>query len=437
MKAGRVWVVCVCALLAETVALGQGSKVSFRDDQTVLVEGQPFFPIGLYYCHEDFADATGRLLKELRDLGFNTLDFYRWGEPTWKEELDRVHKAGLKVWVRGVNGFSVDSPEVEKSALEQVRALRGHPALLFWEFQDEPLLNKVSIENSRKGQELVKREDPDHPLLTVEWPGAVSRIKEWKLGDLYGFDLYPIPRRRKYGRLANHDITQIGDYADTIRQARGDSPMVMVLQAWSWDPVKYGKEGYPTPTESRFMAYQAVIHGVKAIFYYGQVHCTKPNSAAALSSASTQPAVQQAEFAKCLELNAWFWEQHRPFFRELGEAAAIFVLREAPKDDRITPAGPPGHVESLTKQADADLYLLAVNADGQPCEATFQLPQKRAGATSVHVLFENRTVAVKDGNFTDKFQPYDTHVYATTPRLPGGAAPQTRRQEAASQPAGR
>ena len=67
---------------------------------------------------------------------------------------------------------------------------RSHPALLFWEFQDEPILNKVSIEGSRKGYQLVHREDPDHPMLVVEWPGAMDRLQLWKgIGDIFATDL--------------------------------------------------------------------------------------------------------------------------------------------------------------------------------------------------------------------------------------------------------
>ncbi len=51
-----------------------------------------------------------------------------------------------------------------------VTALRGHPALLFWELEDEPLGNGVSFEESRRGRELLKQLDPDHPILGVQWP---------------------------------------------------------------------------------------------------------------------------------------------------------------------------------------------------------------------------------------------------------------------------
>src|SRR5947207_671919 len=143
------WLLTLLAVLAlSPLVLAQGSKVAFRDDHVVLVDGKPFFPIGLYYCYEEFEDASGKLLRQLKDYGFNTLGYYRWGTPSWRKELERTHQAGLKVWIRGQDGFALDTPAAEKAALDQVRQTRDFPALLFWEFQDEPILNKVSVEGS-------------------------------------------------------------------------------------------------------------------------------------------------------------------------------------------------------------------------------------------------------------------------------------------------
>jgi hypothetical protein len=405
------------ALGGDSVA--QSTKVTFRDDHTLLVDGKPFFPLGLYYCGEEFEDDSGRLLKQLRGYGFNTLGYYRYGMANWKKELDRAHAAGFKVWVRGHNGFDLDVPGTEKDVVEQVRALRDHPALLFWEFQDEPILNKVSVEGSRKGYRLVKKEDPNHPLLVVEWPGAVDLFHTWKgIGDVFATDLYPIPRERKYGGLANHDITQMRDYISALKKGYGEKPVSLVLQAWAWEPLKDGEKGYPTVRESRFMAYQAVIHGATGLHYYGQVHCSKPNSAAGLSSEAKDPAVRKKEFEECRRLNALFWERHKSFFQELEKAATIFVLPNARAADAITvvkqePAGERG-IESATKQSEKGPILLAVNADNKPRTATFRLPAATKDVKEIHVLFEDRKLAVTNGTFTDRFASYDAHVYATS-----------------------
>jgi hypothetical protein len=116
-------------------------------------------------------------------------------------------------------------------------------------------------------------------------------------------------------------------------------------------------------------------------------------------------------------MNQKFWDGHKPFFQELAKASPIFTLRDAKADGRVQPAKPIPEIEGRTKQADAGLYHLAVNASPKAREATFRLPPGNK-ATELNVLFENRKVPVKDGVFADKFEPYDTHVYATTNELP-------------------
>ena len=240
--------------------------VTFRDDHTILVRGKPFFPIGLYYCQEELDDPTGKLMQELREVGINTIGYYRWNSPNWKRELDNAHANDLMIWYRGVDGFAVADEAGAARVVEQLQTYRDHPSLLMWEFQDEPILNKVPLDQSKRGQELVRREDPNHPIMVCHWPGDVDRFAEWKeMGDIVATDLYPIPREKGYGRLPNKDITQMRDYLEHLKKTHGDKPRMLVLQAWSWDPLKFGRKGYPTPAESRFMAYQAVVHGAKGL----------------------------------------------------------------------------------------------------------------------------------------------------------------------------
>src|SRR5262249_60926968 len=128
------------------------------------------------------------------------------------------------------------------------------------------------------------------------------------------------------------------------------------------------------PHESRFMAYQSVIHGATGLFYYGQLHCTKPNSASGIYSEAKDPKKQKVEFEKCQELNRRFWDGHRSFFGELSRASRIFVLPAAKLAERITAVEAPA-IESVTKKSTAgELYLLTVNADTKPRRATVPLP---------------------------------------------------------------
>lgn len=411
-----LFVVSVCSVCAEEPT----KTVTFRDDHTILVRGKPFFPIGLYYCQEELDDATGKLMRELRDVGINTMGYYRWNSPNWRRELDTAHANDLMIWYRGVDGFAVADEAGESRVIEQLKTYRDHPSLLMWEFQDEPILNKVPVDQSKRGQALVRREDPNHPILVCHWPGAVDRFAEWKeLGDIVATDLYPIPREKGYGRLPNKDITQIRDYLAILKKSHGDKPRLLVLQAWSWDPIKFGRKGYPTPGESRFMAYQAVVHGAKGILYYGQYHCTKPNSAASLWSQAEAPDVREKEFQQCLKLNREFWDEHKPFFKELEQASKIFVLRnpDEPNVNSFLSADGNQSISMTTKKSGDQFYAIVVNESDTTTQARLTVSSAFKDA-KLHVLFEDRTVPAKDGMIEDRFRPYDVHVYATTGRLP-------------------
>ena len=51
-----------------------------------------------------------------------------------------------------------------------------------------------------------------------------------------------------------HDVTQMRDYIAALKKAHGDKPVMLVLQAWNWEPLNYGEKGYPTVRESRSLS---------------------------------------------------------------------------------------------------------------------------------------------------------------------------------------
>src|SRR4051794_10960771 len=72
----RVVLILLCAATFHVAAASAfANKVTIREDKTLLVDGKPFFPIGLYYAEDEIADASGNLLKDLHETGFNTVFF--------------------------------------------------------------------------------------------------------------------------------------------------------------------------------------------------------------------------------------------------------------------------------------------------------------------------------------------------------------------------
>ena len=81
-----------------------------------------------------------------------------------------------------------------------VREFRSHPAVYFWELEDEPVLNHIDFEASKRGYDLVKKIDPDHPVICTQWPDPELPPATWKqwatASDVAAFDWYPVPLKR-------------------------------------------------------------------------------------------------------------------------------------------------------------------------------------------------------------------------------------------------
>ena len=79
------------------------------------------------------------------------------------------------------------------------------------------------------------------------------------------------------------------------------------------------------------------------------------------------------------------------------------TVTSGPKAD---PFGEPA-VTCLLKRHDGWNYLLAVNASPEPVSAELSAD----GATTVEVLYENRTCTAQNGRLADTFTPFAVHIY--------------------------
>src|SRR5689334_15706511 len=104
----------------------EGSKVSFNDDGIALVDGKPFFPIGVFTY-----EITPEVLAELREVRANVvLNGFK------PDQLDLLDQHGL---------MAVCPP-----APEWIKAAKDHPALLAWYLTDEPENRGIAPEAEQK-----------------------------------------------------------------------------------------------------------------------------------------------------------------------------------------------------------------------------------------------------------------------------------------------
>jgi hypothetical protein len=378
-------------------------RAGYDADGTLLVGGRRRFLLGVYDPPAGDPGDGRSAYRELADLG---LDVVRVRAD--EAALDAVAAAGLRAWV-AVGALDPANP----SALEDtVRRYRGHPALLYWETVDEPAWTWNSAEARVPPEPLIatyrriRALDPEHLVYLNHAPtNLVSTLQAYAPStDITACDIYPvIPPgiRLQYalfpdgmqGDLLNPTISQVGEYTEKMRQVAGPGrPLVMVLQGFAWEALRDpGAQDprmvlYPTYAQSRFMAYDAIIHGATGLLYWG-LHRTPRDTP--------------------------FWADLR---RLWGELAGLRDALDAP------PAHPAidvtheemGHsvdrgVRAMAREAGGVTYLLTANADKNPARVRID---GLAPATRATVVGEGRTLPVHAGALRDEYAPFDVHVYA-------------------------
>ncbi len=370
-------------------------------DNAILVNGERFFPIASYYVPK-----SEDPFRELAEAGFNMV------RCSSKDELDRAHEFGLKAWV--YLGGDLDLSEDAEKRKQKIRAtieeLKDHPALLAWESLDEPAWvwkkpgqPRASAEGLAQGHKLVKELDPAHLL----WINHAPR-NTWKTlakfsqhVDILSCDVYPVISRNidadkthaimphgKQTDLANQTISCVGEYVDKLEMAAGkDRARWIVLQGFAWgDERKPDDRLFPTYEETRFMAYNAIIHGVNGILYYGIHRISQPSE---------------------------HWSNLKRISRELGDLSPVLASPIIPNNVSLEYEemgfSIDRGVEVLIKKHDGFTYMFAANTTIGPVEVTFSgLPFP---VDSLDVLFEERSLDTSGGSFLDAFDPYEVHVY--------------------------
>ena len=241
-------------------------RVAFDRFGRTLVDGKPFFPLGMYA-----RDVTPEALAIYTNgTPYNCIMPYRMPS---KEMLDVCRDAGLMVicsvkdFVYGVNEDRERFRSREDSfahIAKMVRAVKNHPATLAWYANDESPPRQ--IDTLRDLKQMIHELDPDHPV----WHVTDSPLKVRPfLGsyDVIGQDPYPIGLSG-----ADADIDRAATDALMTREAMYDTvPMWHVPQAFNWAWQKGHKSEqprYPTEEELVSMTWQPIAAGVNGLIYY-------------------------------------------------------------------------------------------------------------------------------------------------------------------------
>ncbi len=373
----------------------------YDDDGMIVLNKQRIFFVGTYHLPK-----SENPYEELSKAGYNLAR-----TSAKQEEMDAAAQNNLYVWT-SIGSINPENPIKSSQRLKSiVNQFKNHPALLFWEMEDEPAFTwnsakpRIKPEPLIQSYNIIKQEDPEHLLYMNHGPvNLVATLQKYNPAtDVVACDIYPVvPYGIKVtyalfpdglqGDLLNINISQVGEYVDKMRLVAGPNrPVFVVLQGFAWEMLKEATIRdpkmilYPTYNESRFMAFNAIIHGATGIIYWGTDFTPQPSS---------------------------FWTDLKRVTHELGDMQKVLSapsvnLKIDKKYHELGHSIDAG-VEILSKNIEKTTYLLTANADKNNVKLTIQgLDAFR----KTEVLFENRTIDILNGELTDEYKPFDVHIY--------------------------
>jgi hypothetical protein len=373
----------------------------------IVSKGKIRFPIG-FYEHPQANTA----LRDMADAGINLVRCSN------RQDLDRVGALGMMGWVSlPVQDGATD--ELRK----QIETIKDHPALAVWEGPDEIVWtftaysflkeragftredwnNQIKkavdyseengarvIQGIRDGVSLVRElDDRGLPFWINEAADSDAKFcrKYMQSIDITGCDYYAI-------RSEGSDLPSVGRLVNRWSSIGHGRPVWMVLQGFSWHTIHPTRARlHPTFDQSRFMAYDSIVHGAKGVIYWG-------------SSEIDDPKFRQSLYALTSELAAI-----EPFLvgEQLNEVGVELI------DDLFDPPGIGVRVRSF--RAGNDYLVMLVNEDNHRHLGVDVSGLKSLDGRSLQLLYGNETAEVEDGRLVTRMQPYQVKLFCTNRRF--------------------
>ena len=338
-------------------------KVTFDEHGRTIVDGKPFFPLGLYSSRAEVVE-----LDTYCEGPFNCiLPYALLPKP---DALDPYWQKGLRVIASvtdyaGIRGSKLKTISEERAHMSRyIEALKDHPALLAWYIADELNVGKAASLTARNMQ--IREADPDHPtFIVLDIPERPADFVEGY--DVVGMDPYPIGN----SGATRGQLSAASTYPEAaIRGMFGFRPMWQVPQAfdWSWHRPWAEKENnahMPTLAEMRNMNWQAVASGANGLvgwWFAGMVRNLKKKG-------------KMAEFRQA-------WGDVKAAYGEVAEKIPLLLsVEDVPKVVKR-----PQDMSVRAWRKDGTLWLLAVNRTYGPVSGQVELSDGQSVKVSLDGL---------------------------------------------------
>jgi hypothetical protein len=394
-----------------------GATTSFNRTRTILFNGKPTFPLVLS-PGPPLGGKTPWGTNGLAETAAAGINVYRTGTGgIWNDsDIDTqlawnraVGALDAYTWPN-LGGYSQalpGSPEDEGLA-NVVSTLTNDPsgsAIAFWKGRDEPWFSDIAPSALQFAYcRVTSRGDPswcdgENPLdpsqlwVTIEAPrGSAYDLAPYSsVTDVHGVDIYPVTLAHPAPNLH-----AVGTWTDTLTSITPFAPVWTTIQICSSGSVDKTTGTYVIPTyqEERYMAYDAIVNGAKALTFFG----------------GTNPGCFSGSDGT-YGFNWSFWQTIlQPLVKQLSASSTIApALINTKKAPVVTTRG--SGTETLVRQGTSvdDLWVIAARKGAGSATVTFKgLPRwvHRGG-----VYTENRSVKASKGSFRDRFSQWDVHVY--------------------------
>ena len=371
-------------------------RIALRDDGMAIVDGKPFFPIGMYavspYGFNGF--SFDKALGDLKAAGLNFVHSY--GHRFDPRLFKAAEKHGMLQWTSGHGAYD------QKYADWFMSTGRTDRTVLSWYIGDDTSMH-MSPGRLFDRDEAVKMVDPWRITCQADGvrAGAAKSNYQHYLNytDVFLPELYPIDGFKDERCVA--EICQaMNRCREDIRKYGDGRPKALwpILQCFHGK----GWRRYPTEQEMYAMSFAALVHGGNGItwFKYG---ADIGEEKATYSGMFRTPA----DWAAMTNITRRISSLAPVLLERTPKQPAVPIVIDGPKTD---PLGQPA-VTMLLKRHGGAVYVIAVNAADKPVRARFDLKGFVPGRAEGRAVWEKRQVSLDNGSFEDFFDTFGVHVY--------------------------
>ncbi len=226
-------------------------SATLRADGVILWDGQPAFPIGIYYNGRTRTPAQiDGDVDVIADAGFNAVEASQiMGWSDVGRFLDACQKRGLRV--------SAEVNVESGSAQAFVMRWKSHPTIWAWNVADDSH-RRFTVAQVRDMNSKAKGWDAKHlTAQTVYDPSLMGPFMN--LTDMVWPYRYPV-----YNKVEGSDLGTVSWIMNAARAYK--TPLVGIPQAYLWGT--HADDRYPSAAEYRNMTWQYIIGGARGLLPY-------------------------------------------------------------------------------------------------------------------------------------------------------------------------